>query len=258
MKFSTLALFATAVLASEEFDLKIVSEFKDINGFGISPVREGAGINYFLVTKESGPKFLYHESEKRLVQHGGQVGVEAGFLQVGEAVNPAVATFNHEGILDVGHQLWACKGLDDPAGELKHHYGVAASHEPPNKSCHKINLSKGGKGHEPSHGCNKTTVTDHITVTGYTTYCPEPTTLTVTTCVEHKCGPKHITVEKPKTITITEECVVPGTPGATPPVETHPHTKPSSVAHVSSFEGGAAKQVAGAFAGVAGLIAMMI
>ncbi|CAI5757801.1 unnamed protein product [Candida verbasci] len=57
---------------------------------------------------------------------------------------------------------------------------------------------------------NATTITTEITVTGYTTYCPEPTTLTLTVCDESKlCAPSQIVVTEAQTVTVTEECVVP-------------------------------------------------
>ncbi|SGZ51911.1 CIC11C00000004983 [Sungouiella intermedia] len=58
------------------------------------------------------------------------------------------------------------------------------------------------------------TITDTywITTTDYVTYCPYPTTVTVTTCEKHTCGPKHITVTEETTITVTGECVVPTHP----------------------------------------------
>ena len=57
---------------------------------------------------------------------------------------------------------------------------------------------------------NGTVVTVDVTVTGYTTYCPEPTTITVTVCEESDiCKPTEIEVTEAKTVTITEECIIP-------------------------------------------------
>lgn len=57
--------------------------------------------------------------------------------------------------------------------------------------------------------------------TDYITYCPEPTTITVTTCdLTKHCGPHTVEVEKPKTVTVTGECFIP-TPGPKETTTTH-------------------------------------
>ena len=64
----------------------------------------------------------------------------------------------------------------------------------------------------PLHGwSNATVITTGVTVTGYTTYCPVPTVVTVTTCSDHKCAPETITASEATTITITGEVLVPTT-----------------------------------------------
>ncbi|GBL52104.1 hypothetical protein ACI3LY_005488 [Candidozyma auris] len=121
---------------------------------------------------------------------------------------------------------------------------------------------------------NATTVTTDVTVTGYTTYCPEPTVITITKC-EEVCKPTEITVTEATTLTVTEPCVVPTTyttayhtTTSTVPCEECEHkpttvagesTKPaeSTTAAVSSYEGAAAKNVAGAVAGVAAVAAAL-
>ncbi|PSK33656.1 hypothetical protein C7M61_005266 [Candidozyma pseudohaemuli] len=121
---------------------------------------------------------------------------------------------------------------------------------------------------------NATTITTDVTVTGYTTYCPESTVVTITKCEEDKCAPSEITVSSATTLTVTEPCVVPttyttewSTTTETIPCEECEH-KPSTVAGestpaptttaaVSSYEGAAAKNVAGAVAGVAAVAAAL-
>ncbi|RLV96287.1 putative GPI-anchored protein 26 [Spathaspora sp. JA1] len=110
-------------------------------------------------------------------------------------------------------------------------------------------------------------VTEAITVTDYTTYCPEPTVITVTVCEEEEvCTSKEIEVLTPGTITITETCVVETTyltvcetlyqnstvhaPTAT--------QQPQPIDHTSVYDGGANKKVAGALAGVAMLAAALV
>lgn len=56
--------------------------------------------------------------------------------------------------------------------------------------------------------------------TDYVTYCPEPTTITVTTCdLTKHCATHTVEVEKPETVTVTGECFIP-TPGPEQPKET--------------------------------------
>lgn len=59
---------------------------------------------------------------------------------------------------------------------------------------------------------SNTTVTDHVTVTDYTTWCPEETTITITTCEYDACHPTTITVDEPSTVTVTGTCLVPSPP----------------------------------------------
>ncbi|EMG48108.1 PGA13 GPI-anchored protein 13 [Candida maltosa Xu316] len=54
-------------------------------------------------------------------------------------------------------------------------------------------------------------VTTEITVTDYTTYCPYPTTLTVSTCENEVCHPTTIEVTTPSTVTVTGTVVCPTT-----------------------------------------------
>ncbi|KAM9900252.1 hypothetical protein OXX80_012079 [Metschnikowia pulcherrima] len=108
---------------------------------------------------------------------------------------------------------------------------------------------------------NATVVTEDVTVTGYTTYCPASTVVTITTCSEHKCAPHTVTVSEATTLTITEECVVPTTyTTESKTVTSHTSTKaPSSTtATVSSWEGAGAKNAAGVVAGVAAVAAALL
>ncbi|CAG86701.1 DEHA2D02332p [Debaryomyces hansenii CBS767] len=130
---------------------------------------------------------------------------------------------------------------------------------------------------------NGTTVTTDVTVTDYTTYCPYSTVVTVTKCEQDKCHPTEITVTEATTLTVTGECVVPTTyttevqtktetvcdtcehPTTAAPTSAAPTTvagestsAASSAAGVTSFEGAAARNVAGAFAGVAAVAAALL
>lgn len=92
------------------------------------------------------------------------------------------------------------------------------------------------------------TVTTDIVVTDFTTYCPFPTSVVVNN--------KTITVTEATTLTVTGPCTIPTTyvtnAGPAPS-----KAAPSTVAAVSTAEGGANKAVVGAAAGVAAIAAAL-
>lgn len=119
---------------------------------------------------------------------------------------------------------------------------------------------------------NETTVTTDVTVTGYTTYCPESTVIVIKTCTKEVCHPHTTTVTAPATITFTEECLIPTTyttawvATTTSPavVATTEHVTKSTVAAESTSSAvvvatanGANKQVVGAVAGIAAVAAAL-
>ncbi|EEQ43885.1 conserved hypothetical protein [Candida albicans WO-1] len=59
-------------------------------------------------------------------------------------------------------------------------------------------------------------VTTQVTVTDFTTYCPYPTTLTITKCENNKCHPTTIPVETATTVTVTGEVICPTTTSTSP------------------------------------------
>ena len=95
-----------------------------------------------------------------------------------------------------------------------------------------------------------TVVTTRVTVTGYTTYCPYPTTITITVCEEETfCTETAIVVDEPATITVTEPCVIP---------TSHAERQTVAPQNVTTYEGAGSRQVAGALAGFAAVAAVMI
>lgn len=108
------------------------------------------------------------------------------------------------------------------------------------------------------------TVTTEVTATGYTTYCPYPTTITLTICEEDNiCTKRPIVVSEPTTITVTEPCIISTSYETTELVATTtlPNSvAPSSVApaNVTSFEGAGSKNVAGALVGVVAIAAALM
>lgn len=114
---------------------------------------------------------------------------------------------------------------------------------------------------------NSTWVTTDVTVTDYTTYCPESTVLVVKTCTEMKCHPYTTTVAAPATVTITGECVVPTSyttqwSTTTVAVECEECVKPTSAPAtlapvVSTAVGAGSRNVVGAVAGLAAAAALL-
>lgn len=259
--------FAFLPLLSIATALTLVAESdnQDVNGKGASSIHEGAGINYFLLG-DDGEELSYDESTQILkaadidTQYPYQVSVTDGNILIAGVLEPSKADIS-SGYLSIdGSDEWfACKNIRDPYSYTTSRYAVA------NKDlgdCVSMKLKVDGADSSapaPSSSSsavpsapygNSTTV--YTTVTDYTTYCPYPTTITITTCDE-ECAPHTITVEEPKTITVTGECVVP-TSSETKPA---PTTVASTVAAesttaaestapaVSSFDNGANKQMVG-------------
>lgn len=70
---------------------------------------------------------------------------------------------------------------------------------------------------------NSSVIHTQIVVTDYTTYCPEATTLTITTCSDNRCLPTRITVTEPTTVTITDEVLCSTTSPIQPPQSSTNH-----------------------------------
>lgn len=303
MQLSTLALFASSAIAAETFHLKIVSDNSELNGKGIQGLHEGGGFGYFGVSDQLGQEFNYDADKKVLFQNQNSLPANVGFmladtygyfLAVGLSVNPSDVTFDADGNFNIGNQLYACKQLNDPYHYFSDKYGIVAG-DAPNDSCAKIALQKVDNEHASSsielsveaspsahststHAGWNSTVTEDITVTGYTTYCPVSTTFTITTCENKACGPKTITVSEASTVTITEECIVPKTSTEPKPKTTEPGAEVSdapksstpttvaavstssetSSAVVSSYVGGARRNAFGLAIGFAGAAALLI
>ncbi|KAM9900042.1 hypothetical protein OXX79_005364, partial [Metschnikowia pulcherrima] len=161
------------------------------------------------------------------------VGISGSYLAAGPAVSPS--TFRFQGDKIDNYDFWACKNTYDPyLYSSKNHIivvGKKGNNTAPVRDCKLVKIVKVTTGGPtpfpviPSPGRQNTTVnTTDITVTDYTTYCPAHTTVTITTCSNHRCAPKTITVTAATTLTIKGECLVPTTVTRTVPV-----TKASTV-----------------------------
>lgn len=273
MQLPTLALFAAA---SSAFVLKAVSDDKDINGQTLLSVHEGAGIEYLFLGTGEGQDFTYDQSKQSLSFDRHDFTFNVGqlidnYLSAGQSVEPWKVHFDNKGYFNSENKYYACKNTGDPYQLSEKSYFVLYNKQ--KGDCKEIKIQKGdaaaassSAGPAPSssaaggHQWNQT-VTDQVTVTGYTTYCPESTTLTVTTCSNKACAPHTVTVSEPSTVVITEPCVVPSTAAPAPSSTKASHSSvaaESTPAAVSSYEAGAAKNAAGIVAGVAGVAALLI
>ncbi|KAJ8143775.1 hypothetical protein OY671_003101 [Metschnikowia pulcherrima] len=217
---SALASLVAAAAVSVTFFA--VSSDKYISG-PISSVHEGAGTNYFIITKGgSGEKFDLKNGVATTKQGPflSYVGISGSYLAAGPAVSPS--TFRFQGDKIDNYDFWACKNTYDPyLYSSKNHIivvGKKGNNTAPFRDCKLVKIVKVTTGGPtpspviPSPGRQNTTVnTTDITVTDYTTYCPAHTTVTITTCTNHRCAPTTITVTAATTITIKGECLVPTT-----------------------------------------------
>ena len=278
MKFSTVASASVASFAvADAFKLKVSSDDNLVSGFA-SSIHEGAGINYLLVAPNGDD----------LLEDGGQItssavaglpshlGVLATYLALGPAITPALFTFDNNGELKGDKPFYACNNVNDPYDYSQKLKIIMVADSAPNDSCVEVKLSKDGDSGSGSaassaapssaapSGWSNASTTVYETVTGYTTYCPESTVVTITTCENQKCAPTAVTVTEATTLTVTGECVVPATsaPTSAAPV---PSTLVSSAASSSAAptpstitpENGAQKMAAG-FAGLAGAAAALM
>lgn len=115
-----------------------------------------------------------------------------------------------------------------------------------------------------STGWSNTTVTITSQTTSYTTYCPLPTVITITTCGTDNCYPVPVTVTTATTITCAA-CVVPVTVAApittlavdTATAQPAPAPAPATTVSIAPVANAAAKHAAG-FVGAAAVAAALL
>lgn len=271
MRSSTFALPVLSLLASAKaFNLITESDNDALNNQEISGLHEGAGINYAFLSGLAS-NFAYNTTDKTLYQTGDIYPFpfsisSQGAVVFGEDSQPV--EFDHDVLKYNGSSngFYACKNTGDIYDYSASQYAVVyfANEKPTFTDCSAIKIKKtedASSSAAPSSTGYHNTTTKYTTVTDYTTYCPESTTITVTTCADHKCGPKAITVTKPGTITITESCVVPVTstkaPATTTPAKSST-AAPSSKHPISTYEGNAGKNIAGGLAGAVAIAALLV
>lgn len=193
-----------------------------------------------------------------------------------------------------GFQYWACTNMNEP-GSLSNLIplivGTQWTGTAPSANCKSITLmvpnkqissSSSSASTRASSASSKAPVTTawaNRTITSYTTYCPLPTVVTITTC-DTVCYPKAVTVSTATTITCAN-CVVPTTTvvltstkaavstsakpstvvSSAKPSTVVSSAKPSTVASTSikslTVVNGGAKNAMGAM-GIAGVAALLL
>lgn len=144
------------------------------------------------------------------------------------------------------YNFWACTDVDDPkklsaknAAILVTDNGNSTS---PGSTCKAVNIYK--------KSVSSPTRPKNGTWTSYTTYCPEPTVVTITSC-DSVCVPTAITVSTPTTITCNQ-CVVPVPTNAVAPKAS------VSVLPFQTYAGGAGKATMGAAGALAAVAAFFL
>lgn len=282
MKFTLAILSTLATVLAADYDLYLSSDNSDLNNQGLGGMHEGAGINYIAV-RGSPLRVSWDRYNRTFTSHNqGDLTTtlsvnEGNFLQDSVTEPGAFDLINYNVIYDGSDTFYACKNVNDPYNYSKETYLILSSNSVGDCEAVKIvaeaveSSSSSAPSSAPSASASSapssfssgpwsnTTTTD-ITVTDYTTYCPNPTTITITTCTQDRCAPHPITITEPTTVTVTGECVVPSTQ-APPPQETTPSTTvagESSVPSVTSAENGVGKNIANYGAAAVAIAAVLI
>lgn len=297
MKFSIASLSLLAVSFAAEFYAE--SSNGEVNGKGLSSSHEGAGINYFFLGKDA-QELTYHEENSTFSMDVNSrypflLSIYHDVLMVGVLGPDAFdISSGYLAINGTADNFFACKNINDPYHYSKYSYAVTFGDDTGDCTPMKIKVEDGSgsdsdSDSEPSvtsavsstpspytntTSSDVTVITDHTsdftdvtTITDYTTYCPESTTITITTCDE-TCGPHTVTVDEPKTITVTGPCVLPTSSvppeepkptttmeSQTPPAPTGDNSTEPTISTIE--ENGAGKQAIGV-TGLALLAAMLI
>lgn len=223
---STLALASTINADSVVFSVRkadgspqgylttVLTGVQDKSFFGVSPKSQHFTLENGVISAERNGKVS-------------KMGLEGTLLALGPDVKPLNATFR--GSTLASNNFWLCTGSTVAHVLHKERVVYTSNRGDDNKPfelCEKIHLDKYNVG---SHStttretvvdtdCSTSTpvswsngtVTAPVTYTSYTTYCPEPTVITITSCDVHLCGPKTLTVTSASTVTCAL-CLVPAT-----------------------------------------------
>ncbi|CUM67462.1 uncharacterized protein PRCAT00005158001 [Priceomyces carsonii] len=252
MKLSSFATFAglayTAVAAVTTVTLNAESSDQDVNGKAITSLHEGAGFNYLFLSEHPQKLSLDDSNDSIFFEAAGfrwNLTISGSVVSIGVLQSSWYTSLDDDYIAVNGSTegFYACKNTNDPYNYSKDSYQVTFPNGEAPSGCKPIKLKVSKHGNpshshshspgpsespshsyphhshspSPSHGYHNTTITKLKTVTDYVTYCPGPTTITVTTCTNDVCNPSTVTVSSETTLTVTGECVVPTS--YTPPPE---------------------------------------
>lgn len=265
MKFTLAAatLASAAVVAADQVQLNVQQNGQSI-GY-LTSLHEGAGFNYFFVGP-SGETYNFDPSTNILSapqgQFTGNFGVFAPFLAIGPAVTPEALKLDKDKITN--YNFWACSNVQDPYNYSQSTPVIVVNGRgndtAPFASCKKVELVKTG-GSSSGSSSSSSTVTSsqwsNVTITSYTTYCPETTVITITSCKDNACHPTAVTVSTATTITCTA-CVVP--PATSTKTTVAPTSVTSSAAPsptITTASNAGAKNAIGAI-GVVGVAALLL
>lgn len=290
MKFTLAILTTLATVLAADYDLHLSSDNSDLNNQGLEGMHEGAGISYIAV-RGSPLRVSWDRYNRTFTSHNqGDLTTtlsvnEGNFLQDSVTQPGQFELINYNVVYDGSDTFYACKNVNDPYNYSKDTYlilqsnstgdcepvkivaeaveDVSSSSAPSSSAPSSWSSSASGWSSLSSSAApwSNTTTTD-VTVTDYTTYCPNPTTITITTCTQDRCAPHPITVTGPTTVTVTGECVVPSTP-APAPQETTPATtvageSTAPTPTVTSAENGVGKNLANYGAAAIAIAAALI
>lgn len=256
LTLAAITLATASLVAADPALLAVQADGKDI-GYLLSK-HEGAGFNYFFVGNSgSAETYDYNPANQQLSFTSGSnvfnFGHQGSYLAIGPAINPEPLSLASNDRIS-NYNFWACYNTNDPynysnSTQVIIITDVLATTQP-FPSCTKVDLFK--RGPLPSASSTSGGISSNSwsngTYTSYTTYCPTPTVVTITSCVINVCLPTPITVTAATTITCAQ-CLLPASTSAAA----------KSVAKTSSVTlvAGAAKKAIGAV-GAMGVAALLL
>ncbi|WPK27608.1 hypothetical protein PUMCH_005004 [Australozyma saopauloensis] len=267
MKF-TLAATALATAAVVAAEPAIISVHANNARVGyLYGMHEGAGFDYLFVGPTA-QNLDYNTNSKVITapfgQYTGQLGVGsfAPYLALGPAVTPLTLSLDDKRKI-LNYNFFSCQNTGDPYSFSKLTpviiANAAGNNTLPFPGCTNVELfvrKPASSSSSSASASASSTVWTNTTITSYTTYCPLPTVVTITSCANNACVPTAITVTTATTI-VCQYCVAPTT--VAPQTTTAPKTTaPATTAPATiSVVAGAAKNAIGAI-GVAGVAAMLL
>lgn len=280
----TLALLSTvALVAAEAIQFRVLSSSGLNMGYVNSKfINSGYTVGYL-----ANSPTIYEIDSKRLVNQPAPGAPSLYYMQYYRLGDGYVMNFAANGAQAIpvqfgprnvvtNYQYWACPNLKDPAGFTRADsviLGTASGNNTvPYKGCSKVVLvaeyprrssSSSSRSSTSSTWTNTTTtITTTSQVTSYTTYCPLPTVITITSCGTQTCYPVPVTVTTATTITCAS-CIIPPRTSTVTKTSKATTLSTSTVAPTSkpavptTLVNGAGKNAFGV-AGIAGVVAFLI